>query len=290
MSNRNQRVQIARETLEILDRGYYHNLKGARVEIKKTLEEAIKNTVLYTPENLEIILLKDIFTQKTSSLNNNTAFEVRNETTLNAAKRLAVDEDNLDVLCLNFASAKNPGGGFKNGSQAQEESLARSSGLYPSIARQLKYYNANKRSGTNLYTDHIIYSPKIPVIRNDAGELLDACYLVSFITSPAVNAGAVKPKNRHKIQAVMKERIKKILSVCLLHKHSNLVHGAWGCGVFRNEPNEIAQLFHEQLVKNKIFNHAFKKVVFAVLDKTSGLKIIRPFQNKFKNKTIDDFA
>ena len=46
------------------------------------------------------------------------------ETTLAAARRLGGD-----VACLVFASAKNPGGGFRNDAQAQEESLARASAL-----------------------------------------------------------------------------------------------------------------------------------------------------------------
>jgi uncharacterized protein (TIGR02452 family) len=52
------------------------------------------------------------------------AFEVGNETTLHAARRLAQAEPGGRVLALNFASARHPGGGFLKGSQAQEESLA----------------------------------------------------------------------------------------------------------------------------------------------------------------------
>jgi len=45
-----------------------------------------------------------------------------------------VTEQGCDkTLCLNFASAKNAGGGFLGGSQAQEESLARSSALYATL-------------------------------------------------------------------------------------------------------------------------------------------------------------
>ena len=82
---------------------------------------------------------------------------------------------------LNFASAKNPGGGFLGGSQAQEESLARSSALYGSLMTAWDYYEINRKSPNALYTDHIIYSPDVVVFRNDAGDLLDDPWTVSFI-------------------------------------------------------------------------------------------------------------
>ncbi|HEX5541015.1 MAG TPA: TIGR02452 family protein, partial [Micromonospora sp.] len=47
--------------------------------------------------------------------------EVTGESTLVASRRLAEEGE---VAALVFASAKNPGGGFRTGAQAQEESVA----------------------------------------------------------------------------------------------------------------------------------------------------------------------
>lgn len=58
-----------------------------------------------------------------------TVYEITHERTCSAALRLCREGcENPAVLV--FASAKNPGGGYLNGSAAQEESVCRSSGLY----------------------------------------------------------------------------------------------------------------------------------------------------------------
>src|SRR5580704_17181028 len=46
----------------------------------------------------------------------------------------------------------------------------------------------------------------------------------------------------------MEERVERVLDVAALHGHEALVMGAWGCGVLRNDPGMIAELFHLALV------------------------------------------
>ena len=142
-------------------------------------------------------------------------------------------------MLLNFASAKNAGGGFLNGAKAQEEDLCRSSGLYLCQLEQPDYYAANRAEKSMLYTDHIIYSPRVPCFRVSGDGLLNACFYPSVITAPAPNAGVFLQREPHgaaALAAALQRRADYVLAVAKHQAQKNLVLGAWGCGVFRNPP------------------------------------------------------
>ncbi len=187
-------------------------------------------------------------------------------------------------MALNFASAYHPGGGFRGGSRAQEESLARSSGLYACIAEHPMYaYNQAHRSP--MYTDWLLYSPAVPVFRVDEGTLLAQPYSCAFITAPAPNAKILlrrDPSMRPQIRAVMRRRIGRVLATAARHGHRTLILGAWGCGAFGNDPRDIAPLFAEALDPDHGPFHArFARVVFAIVDWTPTSRIIGPFARAF---------
>lgn len=273
--NRKKRVEIATDTLKILEKGFYTNSKAEKVDITQIQEDAENNTKLYTPAELDRLISS---TRHANSFE--TRYEVENETTLDAARRLAAEGEE-NVMVLNFASAKNPGGGFLGGSLAQEECIARATGMYPCLLQANEYYEYHRQLNTCLYSDHMIYSPLVPVLKTEDGEVLDEVVCISIITSPAVNAGAVRNnqgRNIDSIVPVMRKRVEKLLALSLHHKHTTLVLGAWGCGVFRNDPEDIAELFRDALTGS--FANQFKRVVFAV--KTSDENIIEPFRERFK--------
>jgi uncharacterized protein (TIGR02452 family) len=274
---RSERATLARETLEILQHGAYTNRDGQNVDLTASLRACLDGTCLYRPSDFDALLseVQTLLAQRRE----HTYLEVTEETTLEAAARL---HKSGRVLCLNFASAKNPGGGFLSGSQAQEESLARSSALYLSAITQNEYYDRNRESESGLYTDHLIYSPQVPVIRDDAGNLLSEPYCADMLTAPAVNAGAVRqnhPQLSDQIRSTMESRLEKVLAVAVKHGAPSLVLGAWGSGVFQNDPEEVADMFHAALTGR--FANAFKHVVFAIYDRSAERGVWHAFQRRF---------
>jgi uncharacterized protein (TIGR02452 family) len=273
------RIQIAEDSLRIIKQGYYVNLQGKTVSTQEDQQRSVKSSIHYTESMLDAVpaqLASLLATQPTGT----TRFEVTGATSLEACRQLVLTGA-PSVMCLNFASAKNPGGGFLNGSQAQEESIARSSGLYESITHHMGFYQTNRGFDTCLYTDAMIYSPDVPVWKDDDGNALDDFYRLSIITSPAVNAGAVtrnEPNNVVHIAPAMLRRMEKVLAVSLLHGHQTLVLGAWGCGVFQNDPEDVAGYFAQHLKDGK-FKNRFERIVFAI--KSNEERFIEPFRRHF---------
>jgi uncharacterized protein (TIGR02452 family) len=270
---------MAEETVAICDAGHYAAPTGARVAIREQLEQAKTATVLYSPEKLS--------SEKSAPGNLTTRFEVRNETTFSALARMSAT-GNGHLACLNFASAKNPGGGFLNGSQAQEEALARASGLYPCLLTAREYYERNRANRSALYLDLAIFSPQVPFFRNDSGVLLEKPVLASVITAPAPNAGAVEqnePKNLAEVEPALKRRTNLVLGIARAHEVKRLVLGAWGCGVFRNDPAVVAKTFAEFLKPPGRFAGVFAEVVFAVYDRSETPATYNAFAQEFNRKS-----
>jgi uncharacterized protein (TIGR02452 family) len=276
-----RRIAIAENTLKILNMGNYICADGNQVYISHELEQCLYSTKCYSPENLAKIESK---VQNSLPSFSETEFALRNETTLMGAERTAKSGKFQQVGVLNFASAKNPGGGFLKGAQAQEESLARSSALYKSQLKCPEYYDFHRHERSLLYSDFMIYSPSCPVFKNDDGELLAQPYVVDFITSPAPNAGMIQKNQQHlsvKIPEVLMSRTSKLLSLAAEQGCDALVLGAWGCGVFKNDPAIVARIFEDFLLPGGQFWGRFKSVIFSVLDNSKQQTIFTEFDNRF---------
>ncbi len=256
---------IAEDTVAIAARGSYRNVAGVEVSIGGDVARAVAGTRLYLPDD-------PVATPPSARA---AQVSVTNESSLAAARRLGDD-----VACLVFASARNPGGGFRNGAQAQEESIARSSALYPCLRAAGDFYRFHRAQQTLTYSDRVIYSPAVPVFRDDKGMLLPASCPVSFLTAAAPNRSAVLRSQPHladEIQGILVRRCDRVLQIAGAHGHRRIVLGAWGCGVFGNDPTTVAHAFATALSRNPWFDH----VLFAVLDRQVSAPTYTAFADTF---------
>ena len=276
---RSTRAELARGTVEIVERGFYRPASGRVVDIADLVRACLEATRYYPPEDLEQLRGKILGHPNTD---HSTVFEVVNETALSGVARvLSLGQGPIAVL--NFASAKNPGGGFLKGSHAQEESLARSSALHASQMRAWDFYERHRASPSLLYSDAMILSPGCPIFRAEDGDLLDEPRMAAFITSAAPNAGAAagtRPAELAAIPGVFRRRSEYVLALAASQGYRQLVLGAWGCGVFRNDPGVVAESFAAHL-KHGSWSGRFDRVVFSVLDTSPSQSTLTAFRRAF---------
>lgn len=266
------RRKIAQETVDIQERGFYE-LEGLRIEIGEAQQRSVNGSRLITPEQGGVLARNF----SVPSGGHTARYTVANEATVKAARQLA-EEAAGGIAILNFASAKNPGGGFLNGAMAQEESLASSSGLYATLLRHQDYYKANRSCGSMMYTDHAIYSPGVAFFRDEKFQLTEHPFLASVLTLPAVNYGQVllKGEDPQQAEAVMRDRMKLALSIFAEMGDRRLILGAYGCGVFGNDPRKVAEWWRELLL-DEGQGAMFDEIRFAVMDAQGG-KCITAFR------------
>lgn len=160
------------------------------------------------------------------------------------------------VAILNFASYLNPGGNFIGGSMAQEEALCHESFLYNVLVKQERYYDWNRQNrNRSLYLDRALYTPDVVFEHAGRARRFDV------LTCAAPNIGAAAANGIGPIQngVALKSRILFIRDIFEENKAETVILGAFGCGVFGQDPKEVAEIFRS------IFKEtAVKHVVFAV--------------------------
>lgn len=266
---------MAQETERIVAQGVYRAPSGRLVEIAEQVARARAGTRLYGPEPVAVPEPEDGGRE--------TVFEVTGEGSLTAGQRLA-GSGGGPVAVLNFASARNPGGGYLNGAQAQEEALCRGSALYTCVREVPEFYAAHRAEPSPFYSDRVILSPGVPVFRDDRGSLLEVPYEAGFLTAAAPNAGVIarqRPAEAGRVPAALAVRAERVLEVAAAGGYRQLVLGAWGCGVFRNEPADVARAFAAQLLGTGRFADRFGRVVFAVLDRRADSPTRAAFAETF---------
>lgn len=185
------------------------------------------------------------------------------------------------MVALNFASFKNPGGMFLKGSSAQEEMLCHSSNLYNVLVRYMDEFYIPNRKNLNkaLYNSDLIYSPDI-VFENHSDGTITVCDVITCAAPNRTAAVRYKKVLNDEIHVAIIDRINRILEVAAdkTDPPNTLILGAFGCGVFGNNPSEVSSIFKKAL--NTTFSRIFSRVVFAIPDETS--RNYREFKNELK--------
>lgn len=172
--------------------------------------------------------------------------------------------DRGKVCALNFASYKQPGGLFLDGSKAQEEALCHASTLYPILSSFQDYYEYNRRRlNFALYTDRALYTPDVVFFYEGWNFTAD----VLTCAAPNLKAFARYLRDASMLTqniTALEQRCKFVLDIAEAENVDTLILGAWGCGVFGQNPDIVAELFYKYIPACRI-----PHIIFAVPDSHS---------------------
>lgn len=262
---------IAKESIEISDNGIYTLPDGS---VSMFTNDCI--TKLYRSNQLRDI--SNVLSKV--ECDNNCKYDFTESDTISEALKESNGVSNPQLGILVFASAHSPGGGFKNGAMAQEESIAYCSNLYRCQTNFMgrAYYDTNESVRNPIYTNTMLTSC-ITIFRDSKLDLLKNPVNVTALTAPAVNRGVgIKGHMSSKVlDDAMYLRMKYILYLFAESGCTDIVLGAFGCGVFKNSPITVSQYWYDLLVKENI-GRFFDKVTFAVL----GSDTARLFKSTFE--------
>lgn len=270
-----KRKEIAKETVDILEKGYYISPTGKKVDISKMHQDSVQASKLITPQEGAAMLENRHFDADAGK--KKAKISLKNQPVTAAILELK-KQGAVSLGVLNFASAKNPGGGFLNGAMAQEESLAASGGLYDTLCAHPEYYEENRKNRSMMYLDYAIFSPDVVFFRDERFDLLEEPQITSVLTLPAVNMGQVILKKEDVSQAknVMRHRMELCMEIFRQEKVRQIILGAYGCGVFRNSPTEVANWWSELLDSG--YDKEFDVIHFAVLDHSEQQECYKAFR------------
>lgn len=182
-------------------------------------------------------------------------FELVNIDSVSAIFEFA--ESNKKMAVLNFASFKEPGGLFLEGSTAQEEALCHESFLYNVLRNfQRNYYDINQQHlNRGLYKNTALYSPNVFFFRNGNTVSCDVITCAAPNRNVAIKYTHVPIEENNQ---VLYDRISYIRDIALHQNVDTLILGAFGCGVFKQNATLVATYI------KKIFENTGMHVVLAV--------------------------
>ncbi len=293
---RDKNIKILDDTLKIVEKGSYIK-DGSEIKLRFSYKDMAQAEV-FLPEDIEKLRLTTLMTQRKDECHDASSscdFSCENIDTFSLAdKRLSKlkrkGSSDSRVLVLNLASAKNPGGGVRKGSSAQEEDLCRKSSLLISLEgdRAREYYSYNRALKTHMGSHAIIISPNVEVIKGSDSCTLDDPFEVGVMTCSAPNIrSGLEGMTQREYRELLKKRIDVMLRVAALKEYHHLILGAFGCGVFGNDAAQVSDLFrltiNDFCYNGKSADDLFDSIEFAVLCRKNDDYNYKQFARNFSN-------
>jgi len=179
---------------------------------------------------------------------------------------------------LNMANESNCGGAWCQKPGSQEEDLLRCSSLplslwpcrLPSDRRMPEFDDRLPRQETIYPFSEagVVYTPNVLVCCTRDGKPypIQNQRTVSVISSAAQDLRDWKPHYKGPFdRSLTREKLRSHLWAAANHGHTALVLGAFGCGAFRNDPDNMTKLYMQLLGPGGEFEGRFGIVVFAII-------------------------
>ena len=267
MTPHEDRIKVFNDTLAWID---------SDADLTASVALAKKNTSVY---------FEDEYPAFDVSKTVDTVVSVTGERSYQAAMRLRAESADARIGVMNFANAFHPGGGVKKGSSAQEESLCRTSTLYPLLDRwtlRNSFYKHHYDRNTPKASDSLIYTEGVIICKSDE-DLPKRLPKEEWVTVDVITVAAPDLRSKSNQHAPLVAggtymndaelfgyHVKRAIHVltCAAAKGAEvLVLGAFGCGAFENNPEVVARAYKTALAE---FPKVFRQIVFAVYCLPSG--------------------
>ena len=240
-----ERIEAARKHIEYVEKNF-----------DAEIQYSIEHTKIYSSDSFE----KDVLP---AARYTNTKYIVSGMDSVSAA--YIYGKEGKKTAILNFADFTRIGGGYTSGLFAQEEALCSESCLYlVQKAFEKSYYEENAKIKQNLeikdlYSNRALYSENVVFIHEDVVRSYDVITCASPNYYRGQRYHAIDPEKNDK---ALRDRIHFILQIARDNSVDVLILGAFGCGVFSQDPYRVAEYFKEFLCEE--FAGAFETVAFPI--------------------------
>lgn len=284
-----KQTDIVKNNKEIFEKWSYYAPSGAVVTLPPKAE-LLQNAKCYS----------EPFSVAERPANSSpTLLYIEEDDVVDTTKRLI--QRGLSPVVLSFANGYFPCGLYEEGGDGREEYLCRISTLSCTLnslaLRSPSPYPMNLNYGG-------IYS-RVAVFREGSDKgycLLEEPWMMSVVSVPALNLRGSYHHERivrnteyavhgeksmtDEGKAIMLNKIRTIYRIAIEHGHDSIVLGAWGCGLYKQRPQLIAQMFKDVLDELE-FRRKFKEVHSVIEDHKQYVQYVRSVEGNERFKCTD---